>query len=755
LLKAEILHRLGRNNEALALVGPELPTSLATGELAIRRKLVQGAAYALTQRLPEAGRSLDEAEALAKADYPDILGQIAMRRGTVWFLAGNLNEAEAAYRKSLQIARERKDPFLEADALEGLGVVATREEHYDQAVDWDRAALQAARSAGAQHSLAQTLGNMAWSYRKLGDFENALALYKQAEEASTQSGAAGDQLYWLTGMENVYYEEHDYAAAETVLEQALDTARRQDDKGILIEFLNDLSELAAETGQLDLAERYLTEASQVAGVSPDQSEQSMLIRGRIFESRHEYALAENCFRQVISDPRADSSQKWEAEARLAQVYAQESFDARAETEFRRSLGTIETARSSVQAEELRLSFLSTAISFYGNYIDFLVSQGRIAEALQVADLSRARTPAGGLTPRAGPFAHATRFSPRQIARRSHAVLLFYWVGEQHSYLWAITPAKLSCFRLPGRATLEPAVKAYRQAILGGRDVLNMEDTNGKQLYAMLVDPARGLIPTNSRVILVPGEGLYGLNFETLIVPGPRPHFWIEDVTISEAGSLALLSTAAKNVGSRKKNLLLVGNPEPSDPDFPSLAQAPAEMRKVAGHFPASQCTLLQGKRATPSAYFDTQPERFSYMHFVTHGTASHMRPLESAIILSGDGRSFKLYARDIVAHPVTAEVVTISACNGAGTRSYAGEGLVGLSWAFLRAGARNVVASLWEVSDASSTGQLMDIFYSELDRGEDPAAALRSAKLSTLKSNFDTVFRKPFYWAPFQLYIGS
>jgi CHAT domain-containing protein len=80
---------------------------------------------------------------------------------------------------------------------------------------------------------------------------------------------------------------------------------------------------------------------------------------------------------------------------------------------------------------------------------------------------------------------------------------------------------------------------------------------------------------------------------------------------------------------------------------------------------------------------------------------------------------------------------------------------VGLSWAFLRAGAHNVVAALWEVSDAPSTARLMDAFYSELDRGQDPASALRNAKLLILKSNGSTVFRKPFYWAPFQLYVGS
>lgn len=113
--------------------------------------------------------------------------------------------------------------------------------------------------------------------------------------------------------------------------------------------------------------------------------------------------------------------------------------------------------------------------------------------------------------------------------------------------------------------------------------------------------------------------------------------------------------------------------------------------------------------------------------------------------------SFKLYARDIIHHPLRAELVTVSTCRSAGTRAYSGEGLVGLSWAFVRAGAHNVIGALWDVSDAS-TPQLMDELYGELKKGETPDAALRHAKLTLLRSG---TFRKPFYWAPFQLYTGS
>ena len=160
------------------------------------------------------------------------------------------------------------------------------------------------------------------------------------------------------------------------------------------------------------------------------------------------------------------------------------------------------------------------------------------------------------------------------------------------------------------------------------------------------------------------------------------------------------------------------------------------------------------KKQLPGHIWPASRNNISFIHFVTHGVASRTDPLDSAIILSNAGTaddSFKLYARDIIQHPIHARLVTISACYGSGTRSYAGEGLVGLSWAFLRAGAHNVIGALWEVSD-DSTPRLMSALYQGLDDGLPPSAALRQAKITLLHSEGN--FRKPFYWAPFQIYAG-
>jgi CHAT domain-containing protein len=217
--------------------------------------------------------------------------------------------------------------------------------------------------------------------------------------------------------------------------------------------------------------------------------------------------------------------------------------------------------------------------------------------------------------------------------------------------------------------------------------------------------------------------------------------------------LSRLGTGPSTEGAKK--LLLIGNPISQGTGYGSLVDAFAEIRGIEKHFPASSMTVVTQSGAVPGAYAANMPDQFAYIHFVAHGTASRLDPLDSAVVLSPppqDPENFKLYARDIMRYPLHARLVTISACYGSGLRAYAGEGLVGLSWAFLRAGSHNVIGALWEINDAF-TPLLMDRLYAELQAGSSPDAALRTAKLSLINS--PGVYRKPLYWGGFQLYTGS
>jgi CHAT domain-containing protein len=226
---------------------------------------------------------------------------------------------------------------------------------------------------------------------------------------------------------------------------------------------------------------------------------------------------------------------------------------------------------------------------------------------------------------------------------------------------------------------------------------------------------------------------------------------VEDVEIQVAPSLALLASRAPTRTDRPR-LLLVGNPTPREPDFPALRYAPGEMTSIARHFAQEQVTAFQSERASPAAYVQAGPEQFTMIHFTAHATANVDSPLDSAVILSGPDTAHKLYARDIVSDtskPLRAELVTVSACRSAGERAYSGEGLVGFAWAILRAGARRVVAGLWDVDDRL-TADLMDRFYKGLADGVPPPAALRQAKLGLIAAGGMSV--KPYYWGAFQMF---
>jgi len=279
-----------------------------------------------------------------------------------------------------------------------------------------------------------------------------------------------------------------------------------------------------------------------------------------------------------------------------------------------------------------------------------------------------------------------------------------------------------------------------------------------------VSPAAPLLRPKTPVIILADGILSQLNFETLLVPGAASgtpsdaasntttHYLLGDLIVSSAPSLAMLG-ASEPMGRAYKKILLIGNPISPDQDFPSLPFFGLEMSRIEGHFSSSEVSAFTGQQATPAAYFASDPRSFTYIHFVSHAVASLTSPLDSAIILSnptGNEDSYKLYAREIIQRPIHAQLVTISACYGSGTRTYAGEGLVGLSWAFLNAGAQRVIGALWEVSD-DSTPRLMDTLYQGLAAGDPPAVALRNAKLSLLHSR--SKFSVPFYWAPFQLYV--
>ena len=254
------------------------------------------------------------------------------------------------------------------------------------------------------------------------------------------------------------------------------------------------------------------------------------------------------------------------------------------------------------------------------------------------------------------------------------------------------------------------------------------------------------------MLVVPDGSLTGVNFETLPVDDANgSHYWIEDAEIAVAPSISMRAAAPASE-QPADSLLLIGDATAHAPDFPALRYAAPEMSAVAHHFDARRTMVYRGGEASPAGYRGSRPEQFALIHFTAHAEPNAVSPLDSAVVLSGPPGTFKLYARDVADHPLHAELVTISGCRSAGGRAYSGEGLVGFSWAFLHAGARNVIAGLWDVDD-QSTVDLMDTLYARLVAGATVADALRTAKLALIRRGGG--FAKPYYWGTFQLFTKS
>lgn len=773
LLEARSLSMRGFYAEAQQLVTSE-PKIVMSRADRISKLTIEGANLTGLGDFNRAEQSLLAAENLCKhVNYPECEG-VSLSYGVLFVEKEDLSKAKEFFVRGLAVARSNADEWLETTALTDLGWAFLQEEHYDEALPPLQSAVDVAMKHGFQDRALRSIGNLGWAYFGLGDSERALGLFIEARDRAKLLGDRRAELNWTKTTAYVYRSDDRLDQALLTFSQALNLATQTDSKKDILDTLEDLAHLSIETGDLDAASRYIDRVAPMARASGSGLDVAYvnLAKGKLAAARHEDSEAESLFRGVESDKASQVSMRFAAEHELALLYQAENRPAQAEKMYRTALATFEGARQQLKDDDSKLPFVANAKGIYDDYVRFLVDQNKRDLALMTADQSRARTLAQGLGMMAGGKSfRPAAVSAQAVARKADATLLFYWLGQRQSYLWAVTPRETALFPLPAEKEIAPLVERYDKDLLGAEDPVRAGNAAGQQLYRMLVQPAQKLIGPAGRVMLLTDGPLSRLNFEALIVPEDtkapadakapgdkerKAHYWIEDATVSSAPSISMLAgglaehSASSESGAK---LLLLGNPQSPSVDYPALPYAGQEMAEIGKQFGRGGEVVYAGPRATPQAYLGSKPERFPYIHFVSHGVASRMDPLDSAIILSrpeaGDEDSFKLYAREIMQHPIQARLVTISACYGSGTRAYAGEGLVGLSWAFLRAGAQRAIGALWEASDRS-TPELMSTLYEGLEAGQTPATALRNAKLKLLHSSGN--FRKPFYWAAFQLY---
>lgn len=357
----------------------------------------------------------------------------------------------------------------------------------------------------------------------------------------------------------------------------------------------------------------------------------------------------------------------------------------------------------------------------------------------------------------------------QKALGTDEVVLEYVLSDPTSYGLAISREHVEVFRLPSSAAIGKQVQQLLAAIRNNAPTGEPETA----LYASVVAPVESVVSEKARLIVIPDGPLYSLPFEML---GPRTGQRLlasHVVTYAPSGTVLTL-LAEKNGPVASVPLLAVATgsdalagagASPSDkqrfsnvnrevfdfgqPQLPPLPAANGEARAVAGILGGKSVTLL-GDSATESALKKQPLSQFRVLHFAVHGLVSTKFPERSALVLYPDPAGNEdgyWQAREIARTQLNADLVTLSSCDVGSGAVVGEEGVSNLVRPFLIAGARTVVANIWEANDDFSRG-LMREFYTRLAAGVDKGRALQQAKLEMIRKYGEDA-SPPRLWAGF------
>jgi CHAT domain-containing protein len=652
-------------------------------------------------------RAIEAASTIPAAGFPFLAYQgkaralIALRRKP---------EAAAVLQQALARAHAEGNRFAEVQLLI---VAGTGAEEHAKAIEYLKAANDLSELAGFHHAFA-------WS---------ALELAK------------------------VYRDSGDPSAAEKYVSRGLAAMRSLEDKYHLPQHVALLADLKARQGKANEASRLYEQATDMID--------ALLISAPS--------------RQIESSLISTLSSVYLGRFELATASARDTQKAYSVIEAARGRSLADALRGERNSEPLTDPAIIWARKQINQIQSQLLKEANRAKRQEL--LARLFESEQVLTPigRTTPFrAAVVRSNPAPLATiqsrlRPDEAILEYVLDEPNSSCIVVTRNSASIITLPaGRHRLEQTIDAYVDEIRAKRSATEV----GQQLYSMLLQPVFVQVD-KPRLTVVPDGPLNFLPFDSLSDPGG--HRVLESHILSYCPSGTILYLLRSPDVPRHSGLRFLGvgdvpytsavRKSPADADSTRgtvslnfeelradrLGDIPNTRDEImaASRAIAGQSKLLLGGDATETAIKSQPLETFDIIHIATHGVPSPEFPDRAALVLAPDPQGREdglLQAREIRNLPLRAQLVTLSGCD-AGVGSLEGEeGVTNLIRAFLFAGSKAVVASLWMTSDIF-TAQLMERFYSYLAMGEDPSSALRQAKIDLIKRFGPNAV--PFYWGGF------
>jgi CHAT domain-containing protein len=342
---------------------------------------------------------------------------------------------------------------------------------------------------------------------------------------------------------------------------------------------------------------------------------------------------------------------------------------------------------------------------------------------------------------------------QSVARRlaPDAAFVEYLVSDSATLAFVVTSDTIAVLDLGTRRQELARLVDFTRAVLTprpGSDSLWRGPL--RRLHAALIAPveATGLLAGKSRLVLVPHVELQYLPFAALM--DSAGHFLVERYEMAITPSASVWIALGDRPDGTPGSGVLAFAPRPAT--LPGSGQEVAAIERLGG----ADVRILTGSAATETAFRRFAPTQ-RVLHLATYGVLNKQNPLFSFVQLGSDGaEDGRLEVHEVFGLRLTADLVVLSACQtGLGSGALAdvpvGDDWVGLTRAFLHAGARHVVATLWPIDDWASA-DLMERFYGSYARGADPTKALAEAQRALLSAPGS---KHPFYWAGFEVVGGA
>lgn len=710
-------------------------------------------------------------------------GKVLSYLGATALYLGDREQALDHYTRALQIQRELGNEVWEGYTLRDIGWVHDLRgeprvalEHYTLANEIGLKLKDPRLQAMASQGMGRAL-------RALGEPREAAVQSERAVRFFQEAGSALGEINSLVDLGLAHQDLSDLQRAAELFYRARDLSRQR--KTLVAEANTQaaVARLERDRGNLPAAAAAIEEALRIVeSIRPKVATQRQ--RVSFFASRREYYdfFIDLQMRLRESDPAGGHLAAALAQSEKARARGLLDLLAEGQIDVRRGISP-ELKRREDEIEN-RISLLQ------GDLLDDLAREGEQAARIE-ADLDQAEEERERIEweiqrehPHYSAFRNPEPLSPERIQALldPRTALLEYTVGKDSSYLFVVTADRLEGFRLPPAAELDGLVETLRSTLEDpGRKHRSRYIETAWQLYEILLAPAREVLRDKPHLIVSPDGPLLLLSFEALLTSTESAGsgyaglpYLIREKSVTYVPSASVLAElrvpeaapAAAGAG------LFLGFADPAyeRPSSASTAADTASAGPLAGLLAPrrllhSRDELLEISSMFPPgqvrSYFDRDASEENvksnpdlrnafWLHFAVHGFVDEARPEYSGLVLSLDGdpkENGLLQVYEIFNLDLAADLVVLSACDTALGKNVRGEGLLGVSRAFLYAGAASVAVSLWQVAD-ESTSELMVRFYRHLIATGDKAQALRLSKLELIQEGR---YDRPYYWAPFIL----